>query len=149
MRKEAFHQLWQFLQPSQMAGDGRLQVALAPGRCDCGDHLLQVRVEYLVRVELRAVAGQVEDFNVFLVLLQPCLDGLAVVNLEVVQDQEHLLAAFASFATGFCVLDQTLHEVDEDVRVHRPLKGLPAHLVLSKHGTVPRAPSIPKFNTEN
>lgn len=89
MLKEAFDEFRQFLQPSQMAGDGGLEVPLAACWCCRRDHLLQVRIEHLVRVELRAVAGQGEDLNVFPVLLQPGLDGLAVVNLEVVQDPIH------------------------------------------------------------
>lgn len=99
MQKEALHQFRQFLQPSQVAGDSDLQVTFAPGWCCCGDHLLQVRVEHLVRVELRAVAGQIEHLDMLLVLLQPGLDGLAVVNFEVVQNQEHLFAACAGLVS--------------------------------------------------
>lgn len=75
--------------------DGRLlELTLAPIRrlaCDGG---LQVRIEHLVRVQLRAVTGQVEHFDVLFVLLQPRLDQSGVMNLQVVQYQEHLGAVF-------------------------------------------------------
>jgi hypothetical protein len=56
------------------------------------DGLLEIGVEPLVGVEFGALAGQVEDLDVLLVLGQPGLHGLAVMHAQVVQDQEDLLA---------------------------------------------------------
>ena len=104
--------------------DGRLfeLTFVAVGRLG-GNSRLQARVEHLIGVEFRAVAGQVEHLNVFLVLLQPRLDQLGVMNLQVVQHQEHLGSlVFAG------LLRQPFHEVDQDGGIHGALKDLGAHL---------------------
>ena len=71
MLKEAFDEFRQFLQPSQMTGDSQFEVAFSSGRRSRGDHMFEVRIEHLIRVELGAIAGQVEHLDVCLVLLQP------------------------------------------------------------------------------
>ena len=87
MLEKTFDELRQFLQPAQLSGDSGFEVPLEPGGRCRGDHLLEVGIEHLVRVELRAVAGQVEDLDVLFVLLQPSLDRLAVVNTDVYKRQ--------------------------------------------------------------
>ncbi|CAJ7894682.1 Uncharacterised protein [Burkholderia pseudomallei] len=47
-------------------------------------------------------------------------------NLQVVENQKHLLAAH--------VLDQPLQEIEQDVGVHRSLEDFPAHLTAIRHG---------------
>ena len=66
--------------------------------------VFEVRVEPIIRIELRAVAGQVKHLDLCLVLSQPRLDRLAMVHPQVVQDQKHLLAR---------TLDQQLQEFDQ------------------------------------
>ena len=58
---------------------------------------------HLVGVEFGAVAGQVEDLDLVLVLGQPCLHRLAVVHPPVVQDQVDLVPR---------VLDEAAQEVE-------------------------------------
>ena len=72
-----------------------------PDRNPLAHGLLQVRIETLFWVEFRAIAGQLEHFDLRCSLSQPGLDGLAVMYAQVVQDQKHLLA---------CVFDQCLQK---------------------------------------
>ena len=105
-----------------------LELPLAPvGRFAC-DGRLQVRIEHLIGVQLGAVAGQVEHLDMRLVLLQPRLHRLGVVHFQVVQYQEH----FGSVLFPG-LLHQTLHEVDQDGRIHAPLKALEANLAPVGH----------------
>ena len=104
--------------------DGRLlELTLAAVRRLCRNGRLQVGIEHLVGVELRAVTGQVEDFDIFLVLLQPRLHGSCVMHFQVVQHQEHFAAVALSD-----LLHQPLHEVDQDGGIHGALEDLEAHL---------------------
>ncbi len=108
---------------AQVADGRRFELTLAPVRRLRGDSRLQVGIEHLIRVELGAVAGQIEHLHVFLVLLQPCLHHSGVMHLQVVQHQEHL-AAFVLLG----LLHQPFHEVDQDGRGHGTLEDLEAHL---------------------
>lgn len=95
------------------------QPRLCPHRHLRSDGLLEVGVEPLVGVELGAVAGQVEDLDVLLVLGQPSLHGLAVVHAQVVQDQKDLLAPTPAIA------HQRLQELDETLVVERAVDDHP------------------------
>ena len=62
--------------------------------------LLQVGVEQLIRVQLRRVAGQIEDLDLLFVFREPFLHRLGVMHAQVVQDQENsLLRAHAQAAS--------------------------------------------------
>jgi len=100
-----------------MLGGGLDRLQLRARRGELRDGLLEIGVGHLVRVELRAVARQVEPLDLVLVLGKPCLRGLAVVHPQVVQDQIDLASR---------VLDQPAQEVDQDVGVERAVEGLPA-----------------------
>ncbi|MCS6763356.1 MAG: hypothetical protein MO853_04430 [Candidatus Protistobacter heckmanni] len=89
--------------------------------------MFQVGVESLIRIELRAVAWQVKDFDVGLVLGKPCLDRLAVMHAEVVEDQEHFLAR--ALAIGH----QRLEEINELLVVKGTIDDHPACLALIGH----------------
>ena len=50
---------------------------------------LEVAVQIFVRVQFRAVAGQVEQFDALAVLFNPLSDLLGMVHTQVVDDQKH------------------------------------------------------------
>ena len=52
--------------------------------------MLQVCVGDLHRVEFRGVAGQEEQFDLLVVFLDPVLDGCAVMDAQVIENQEPL-----------------------------------------------------------
>lgn len=62
-------------------------------------------VEVFVGVEFGAVAGQVVHLDAFLVVFEPVFDGAAVVDAEVVDDEDRL---------AFAVLDQLAQEADKE-----------------------------------
>ena len=57
MPEEAANAVGQLRQPAHVANDSTLKLRLAARRLLAGHRLLQVAVEPLVRVQLRAVAG--------------------------------------------------------------------------------------------
>ncbi|MGF6292642.1 hypothetical protein QFZ98_004503 [Paraburkholderia youngii] len=75
-----------------------------------GDALLEVGVGHLVGIQLGAVAGQIEHLDPVAVPAQLGLHGLAVMDTQIVQDQEDLF-----LRPG----DQPSHEVDQDGFVRR------------------------------
>jgi len=89
-----------------------------------GDALLQIRIQQLVGVQLRRIAGQVEDLDLVLVFREPLLYSLRVMHPEVVQDQKHSRAA---------PMHKPLHEADQNLRIQRAGENLPAHLALVGH----------------
>ena len=77
-------------------------------------------VERCARVlEGRSKGGQVKDLDLIGMASQPGLDHLVMVDLQIVQSQEHLVVGG--------VPDQPLCEVDQDVGVHRAFERIPAH----------------------
>ena len=98
------------LNAAKVPGRGLDQLQLRARRGELRDGLLEIGVGHLVRVELRAVARQVEHLDLVLVLGKPRLHGLAVVHPQVVQDQVDLASR---------VLDEPAQEVDQDVRVRQ------------------------------
>jgi hypothetical protein len=66
---------------------GSAQLGFGANRDLRADGVLQFGIEPLVRVELGAVAGQEEHFDVALALGQPGLHGLAVMHAQVVQHE--------------------------------------------------------------
>jgi hypothetical protein len=83
--------------------------------------LLKIRVEQFVRIQLRRIAGKIENFDLFGVPRQPALDQLRVVNSQVVQNQKYLLPLFAR---------QALEKADQDLRIQRAGEYFPAHFAL-------------------
>ena len=83
--------------------------------------MFEVGIEPFIRVEFGTVAGQVEHLDLLFVLSQPGLDGLAVMDAQVVQNQKHLLGR---------ILDQRLHKLDELVAVEGPINDHPACFAL-------------------
>ena len=77
--------------------------------------------QVLIWVQLRRIGRQVEHFNLVLMILEPGLDHLGMVHLEIVQDQE-------DFPLG--ITDQALHEVDQDRHIHGAVEKPEPHLPL-------------------
>lgn len=84
----------------------------------------QVAVEIFVRIAFRAVGGQVKDFALLLVFTEPFLDGPAVVDFEVVHDEQDLPSR---------ILDQPRQEPAEPLAGQRIAVDHPAHLSLLGH----------------
>src|SRR5271166_5547461 len=61
---------------------------------------------------LRRIGGKVEDLDFVLVARQPVVDGLGVMDAQIVDDQIDLLLR---------VLDETLHEIDKIATFSAPL----------------------------
>lgn len=118
------HSSGRLLQLAWMTDGCIFQLLLAARRRTLGDCLLQIGIQALVWIQFRAVTGQIEHLDLILMLGQPRLDFACMVNLQVVQDQEHLAVR---------ALDQSLEEADQKIGVHRPLEYLPAHLALVRH----------------
>ena len=66
--------------------------------------MLQIGVEPLLGIELRAIAGQVKQLDLVLPMSHPRFDQLAVMHPQVIQDQEDLFG---------CILDQRLQEFNK------------------------------------
>lgn len=72
----AFDPFEQFLDTAQSVDSGAGERNFVSCRCGFGNALLQLSVVHLVRVQFRRVAGQIEDLNLLLILLQPLRDCL-------------------------------------------------------------------------
>src|SRR3712207_1331209 len=92
MPEEAADTVGQLRQLAHVSDGGALELRLAARRLLAGDRLLQVAVDTLVGVQLRAVAGQVEDLNLGLPPNQPGPDLGRAVNRQAVEDEEDLAA---------------------------------------------------------
>ena len=66
--------LWCVLQHRHVFSRRCTQLGLGSHRNLAANRMLQICVQPLLWVELRAVAGQVEQFNVLFVLCRPLLD---------------------------------------------------------------------------
>lgn len=86
--------------------------------------MLEVCIQSLFRVELWAVAGQVEEFYLLCALCSPSLYRFAVVDSQVIQYQEHF---------SFGVLDERPQKFDQLVRVKRLINDHPTRLALIGH----------------
>ena len=81
----------------------------------------QIPVQILVWVTLWTVGGKVKQSYAILVGLAPFLDRGAVVNSQVVDNEKDFLLR---------ILDQALHEADEDLAGERLLINHPTHHAL-------------------
>ena len=79
-----------FLHAAQMARGCLDQLQLGACRSVCRHGMLDVSIRHFVRVEFRAVARQVEHYNLVAVLCQPSLHRLTVVDPQVIQNQKNL-----------------------------------------------------------
>ena len=70
-----------------------VEIILVVGYSFTGDGLLEVVVEILIRVQFRAIGGQVDQFDALAVLFQPFLDRAAVVDPQVVDDEDDFCAS--------------------------------------------------------
>ena len=101
------------------------QLSFASSRCAAMNAGLEIAVHVFIRVQFGRVGWQVEHVDPVLVLGQPGLDYLGVMNTQIVENQEYL-------APG--VLDQTLHEVDQDAGIHRAIEDTEADIALIGDG---------------
>lgn len=88
------------------------------------DNVLEFGILTFVRIELQAVAGQLEHLNLGGVLAQPRVNWLAVMQLQLVQDQEYLAIGFR---------DQGLGELDQTFVVERAIDDHPTGFALVGH----------------
>ena len=72
-----------------------------------------------------AYGREIKDLDLDLVARQPILNRLGVMDAQIVDDQKDLLLR---------VLDETLHEVDEDRDVQRTLVEIEPHEAAIVHG---------------
>ena len=70
---------------------------------------LQSVIQIFVRVVFRSIGRQKKHFDFVLMFFQPGRNKLAMMNLQIVQNQEHFPLRAAN---------QTLHEADETLLVH-------------------------------
>ncbi len=99
-------------EPTHVADDGALEGGLAAGGWSPRHGVLQVSVQPLVRVQLRAIGGQGEDLDLLLVPDQPVLHRLGPMDRQVVPDQEQLAAG---------LLDQPPEKADQARGLERVL----------------------------
>lgn len=69
-------------------------------------------IQILIRIIFRSIGRQEKHLDILFVLFQPGRSKLAMMNLKIIQNQEHLL---------FRGTDQTLHKADQPLLVHRVL----------------------------
>src|SRR5215218_10933742 len=103
-RRSCGHAVGQLRQPAHVADDGALELRLAARWRLAGDRLLQVAVDALVRVQLRAVAGQVEDLDLGLAPDKPVAELGRAVDRQAVENEEDLLPG---------IPDQTSEEAEQ------------------------------------
>ena len=92
MPEEAADTMGRLRQLAHVADDGALELRLAARRLLAGHRLLQVTVDALARVQLRAVWRQVEDLDLGLSPGQPGADLGGAMDRQAVEDEEDLLA---------------------------------------------------------
>ena len=73
------------------------------------DRNLQSMIQVLIGIVFRSIRRQEEHLNFILVLFQPSRSKLAMMDLQIVQNQEHFPLRSA---------DQTLHKADQPLLVH-------------------------------
>ena len=124
MEEVALHPLRLLLDTAGRSGCGPCQGRLGSCRGGCGDPLLQVGIEQLVRLQIRGIAGQIEGLDLVGIGLQPLFDQLRVMDTPIVQNQEELSPLVAG---------QPFQEADQDLRMQRAGEDIPAHLPLVGH----------------
>lgn len=82
---------------------------------------LQRMVEVFVRIVFRGIRREEKYFNFLLVFLQPGFNKLAMMNLQVIQYQEHLPLRRA---------DKALHKLDQPPLIHGVLIDHETHIAL-------------------
>ena len=90
MSEEAADAVGQLRQPTHVPDDKAFELHLAARRLLAGHRLLQVAVEPLVRVQLRAVPWEVEDLDLGLLPNEPVADLGRAMDRQAVEDQEDL-----------------------------------------------------------
>lgn len=82
----------------------------------------QRMIEVFVRIVFRGVGRQEKHLNFFLVFFQPGFNKFAMMNLQVIQNQEHLPLRRA---------DQALHKLDQPPLIHGVLIDHETHIALA------------------
>jgi len=82
------------------------------------DRLLQIVVEIFIRVVFRRIGREIKDLDFDLVARQPILNRLGMMDAQIVDNQKDLLLR---------VLEEPLHEINEDRDVQRTLVELEPH----------------------
>src|SRR5512136_2661189 len=70
----------------------------------------QTVIQVFVRVQIRRIRGKIEYLYQLPVLFKPFLDGGAMMDSQIVQNQKDLSPGS---------LDQSLHECDQKIAMHR------------------------------
>ncbi|KAF0094278.1 MAG: hypothetical protein E1N59_1994 [Puniceicoccaceae bacterium 5H] len=83
-----------------------------------GVFLRDALVEIFVWIEFGAVGGQINQLDALFFVLDPCLDELAVMHAQVVDDQDDL---------AFAVFDELLEELDKRLRIKGLAESHPLH----------------------
>lgn len=83
---------------------------------------LQRVVQVFIRIVFRCIRRKEKHLNLRLFLLQPSLNKFAMMNLQVIQNQEHFPLRRA---------DQTLHKLDQPPLVHGVLIDHETHMALA------------------
>lgn len=126
MTEEGSHEPLTALKEDHLNTEQGIEIFLVLRSFVSSNGLLQIVVQVLVRVEFGTVGGQEDQLDSVLVFFEPLLDGFAVVDAEVIDDQEDLLLA---------ELDHLPQELQENVRVDRFLQRHPLHLALFVYST--------------
>ena len=95
MAEEGANALWPSGEAAHVLDDGLLELPLAAGERPGGDCLLNVAVQALVRVEVRAVGREVENFDLILTSVQPSAYRTRPMHLQPVEDEENLASGVA------------------------------------------------------
>src|SRR5215208_7083992 len=117
--EEATHPMGQLRELAHVPDDGALELRLAARRLLAGDRLLQVTVDALVRIQLGAVPGQVEDLDLGLALGQPGADLGGAVDRQASENEEDFLVG---------IPDQAGEEAEQARRLDRAVQHHPAQL---------------------
>ena len=110
-----------FLQHPHVRENLLLELLFVPRRLAAVHTGLEITVEILVRVEFRGVRRQVEHFDLIVMVRQPCLEYLRMVNPQVIQDQVNL---------PLCALDQPLAEINQQIGIHAAFEDAKTYLAL-------------------
>lgn len=86
---------------------------------------LQNVIQIFIRVVFRSIGRQKKHLHFILMFFQPGRDKLAMMNLQIVQNQEHF---------PFRAADQTLQEADQPLLVHGVLINHEADFPLTVEG---------------
>ena len=73
------------------------------------DRNLQSMIQVFIRIVFRGIGRQEKHLNFILAVFQPRRSKLAVMDVQIVQNQEHLL---------FSITNQALHKPDQPLWVH-------------------------------